>query len=123
MSITQNTIGTSATTLYTSSGESATSVIYFMNDHSADEDVISPFQVHVTQAMNVQVHQLQIPFPGQHSGHREQAQRRHRGRFGHEWQSVLETPERCGCLRTDQKNFHIMFPSRGLSARATQGSA
>lgn len=46
MSITQNTIGTSATTLYTSSGESATSVIYFMNDHSADVTI----QLHVVQS-------------------------------------------------------------------------
>jgi len=43
MSITQNTVGTSATTLYTSSGSSATSVIYFMNNHSADVTV----QLHV----------------------------------------------------------------------------
>ena len=45
MSITQNTVGTSATTLYTSSGTSATSVVYFMNDHSADATI----QLHIVK--------------------------------------------------------------------------
>lgn len=43
MAITQTTVGTSATAIYTSSGTSATTVIYFMNGHSASVTL----QIHV----------------------------------------------------------------------------
>ena len=51
----------------------------------------------------------------QHRGHREQAQRRDGRLLGNEPQGVLETPERVGRSRADQKYFH----RQTLTARAT----
>lgn len=47
MAIAQQTVGTGATTLYTSSGTTTTTAVYLMNDHSGSVVV----QVHIVPAL------------------------------------------------------------------------
>ena len=73
-----------------------------VNDHGADHDVISPAQVAVFAALDVQIDQLELPIGRQHSRDSQQTERGESGALGDEAQYVLEAPERVRVLRIDQ---------------------
>ncbi len=77
-----------------------------LHQHRAQQHIIRPAQVFILEPLHVQVHQLELPLRRQHRGHRQQSQRRHGRLSGNEAHSVLETPERVGRSRADEKYFH-----------------
>ena len=78
-----------------------------MHDHGADHDPIRPSQVFISQTLHIQIHELQVPFFGQHGGDGEQSQGRNRRFLRDEPQHMLETPERVRGLRVNQEYSHI----------------
>ena len=77
-----------------------------MDDHGADHDIISPAQIAVLEALDVQIDQLKLPIRRQHRGDGEQTERGKSGALGDEAQDVLEAPERIRVLRINQQYPH-----------------
>jgi hypothetical protein len=73
-----------------------------MDNHRAEHDIIGPAQIAVFEALEVQVHQLELPIGGQHGSDGEQTERRESRALGDTAQDMLETPERVWAWRIDQ---------------------
>ena len=74
-----------------------------LHHHSAEEHIISPVDVSISQGCCVHIYELFIPLIGKHCCHGQQAQGRDSGLPGDEFQGMLETPESIRILWIDKE--------------------
>ncbi len=84
---------------------------FLLNCHGSYKHIIRPLKVLILQTGDIHVHESLFPFPGQHRGHGQKAQRRVKGPFRYELQGMFETPEGVGVSRIHQKYVHPAFLS------------
>ncbi len=77
-----------------------------LHRHTGKHDHISPLQVAIGQALDVQVHQPARPVARQHRRHRDETQWRQQAPAPGEGQGARTTPVRFRCLRVDQQDAH-----------------